>query len=152
MRKMLSLLIWEAGSFIVKAQARGMGLRQIMRRQAKDQAALFLAAGVGASVVIFALLLAYLGCSAAKALPGAAFRYCGLLGTQNRLSFTVTQRPIFSSIMNGNTAFESHLGHLPCTLSVPIRKQSRHSNSSEGWEIGLTQGTAIFPSFRIAAK
>jgi hypothetical protein len=68
------------------------------------------------------------------------------------VSPALIQRPAFSSTMYGITAFEPHRVHLPCSLSVSTRKQSRHSNASDGCLMGLINGSAISTSFQVGDK
>ena len=109
--------------------------------------------GIGARAGFGVLLLAVVrqcrGCSEKRAVASAAFT-CGCsVETKYGAPATLIRRPDFSSIMYGITAFESHRAHLPCSLSVSTRKQSRHSNASDGCSMGLINVSAISTSFRV---
>src|SRR5579859_7205340 len=97
-----------------------------------DQAHLFSTASARTGALRLALARERCGFSGMRTTLGPPFSYGRSLGTQNRTSLMLIQRPTFSSTMNCITAFDPHLGHLPCSLSLVTIEQSRHSNSSDG--------------------
>lgn len=116
-----------------------------------NQAYLFLITGAdaGFGALPLAIVRQSRGCSEMCGVPVLVLM-CGCwLDTKYGPSATLTQRPAFSRSMYGITAFELHRAHLPCSLSLSTRKQSRHSNASGGCSIGLINGWAISTSFRV---
>jgi len=91
----------------------------------------------------------YRGCWEIRGTLSSAFMHGCLEGTQYGASPTLIQRPAFSSTEYCITAFEPHREHLPCSLSVSTRKQSKHSNASDGCSMGLINVPAISTSFRV---
>lgn len=116
-----------------------------------NQAYLFLITGADAGfrVLLLAMVRQYWGCSEIRRLLSAAFTCICSATTRNGAFPALLQRPAFSRTMYGITAFELHRAHLPCSLSLSTRKQSRHSNASGGCSIGLINGWAISTSFRV---
>src|SRR6476661_6215233 len=98
----------------------------------EDQAHLFSTANARTGALRLTLVRERCGFSGMRTALGPPSSYGSSLGTQNRTSLTLIQRPTFSSTINCITAFDPHRGHLPCSLSLVTIEQSRHSNSSDG--------------------
>lgn len=118
-----------------------------IRLSPANQAYRFLITGprAGFDVLLLAFVRQCRGCSERR-VPSAAFT-CGCsVETQYDAPATLIRRPGSSSTMYCITAFEPHRAHLPCSLSVATRKQSRHSNASGGCSVGLINVSAISTS------
>jgi len=121
---------------------------------ARNQAYLFLITGAraGLGVLLLAIVRQYRGCAEIGGAISSAFMHGCSAGTQYGAFPALIQRPAFSSTVYCITAFEPHREHLPCSLSVSTRKQSRHSNASDGCSMGLINVPAISTSFRVGDK
>lgn len=116
-----------------------------------NQADLLLMSGVGAGfgVLLFVIVRQRRRCSERRGVLSPAFMCSSSVETRNGAFPVLIPRPAFLSTICGITALESHREHLPCTLSLSTRKQSRHSNASDRCSIGLINGWAISTSFRV---